>query len=70
MTLPRARALIEAEPVKFEGLTKNPDKNWVPQEFLACMGFDAMRLALGKPTMNFTKDEVMLWIRCINPNLA
>jgi len=32
-------------------------------EFMICMGFDAMRIALGQRPKNFTKIEVLRWMK-------
>jgi hypothetical protein len=33
------------------------------QETAVCMGFDAMRIALGKEPKVFSADEVMTWLK-------
>jgi hypothetical protein len=33
-----------------------------PLEMAICMGMDAMRLCLGMPTRNYTRDEIEAWM--------
>lgn len=36
-----------------------------PLEMAVCMGMDAMRLCLGMPTRNYTRDEIEAWMDAI-----
>ncbi len=35
-------------------------------EFATCMAMDAFRLARGNPTLNFTPDEVIRWLKAMS----
>jgi hypothetical protein len=35
------------------------------REVAICVGFDAMRIALGTPPKNFTYNEVIEWLRLV-----
>ena len=41
-----------------------------PHQFAVCMGMDAMRLCLGISPRNFTRDEVIRWLRLMSKTAA
>jgi hypothetical protein len=43
---------------------EHPDQN-----FLICMGFDSMRIAMGLKPKNYSIHEVVTWIQCIAEKL-
>ena len=36
-----------------------------PEQMAILMGLDAMRLCMGLPTRNYTREEVLKWIECM-----
>jgi len=33
-----------------------------PRQVAICMGMDAMRICLGRPTKNYTEEQVVAWM--------
>jgi hypothetical protein len=41
-----------------------------PLQFSVCIGMDAMRACMGKPTRNFSVDEIVRWLRLLSQDPA